>query len=155
MTNWINNKFGLQLSEEDLTSVKDFTLMWNIYDNLIFQSNFTIANAENEYQNVDFEDNELEEIFNYFKNRYIDNGETKDRFDNLNFRPNDRGEFVRDVLLENDQEVENKALAITIIIYRFRNNLFHGLKDFRVIDEQKDNFDNANRFLKIVINKFQ
>lgn len=155
MTNWINNKFGLQLSEEDLTNVKNFALMWNIYDNLIFQSNFTISNAENEYQNVDFEDNELEEIFNYFKNRYIDNGETNHRFDNLNFRPNDRREFVRDVLLENVQEARNKALAVTIIIYRFRNNLFHGLKDFRVIDEQNDNFDNANQFLKIVINKFQ
>ena len=46
MTDWINNKFGLQLSNDGLMNVKDFSLIWNIYDNLIFQSNFSIDLAQ-------------------------------------------------------------------------------------------------------------
>jgi hypothetical protein len=38
-------------------------------------------------------------------------------------------------------------LAISIIIYRYRNNLFHGIKDIPKIDAQIENFKNANSFL--------
>ena len=33
-------------------------------------------------------------------------------------------------------------------------NLFHGEKDITVIDQQKDNFDNANSFLMKLLNYF-
>ncbi len=155
MTDWINNKFGLQLSNNDLTNVKDFSLIWNIYDNLVFESSFSIENAENIYQEIEIGENEINEILEYFKSRYVKNGETNHRFNHLNFRTNDRMEFVRDVLSGNINDIKNKALAITIIVYRFRNNLFHGIKDFRIIDQQNDNFHNANQFLQIMINKFQ
>lgn len=34
-----------------------------------------------------------------------------------------------------------------IIIYRFRNKLFHGMKDIGRIDFQKDNIIHSNKFL--------
>jgi hypothetical protein len=37
--------------------------------------------------------------------------------------------------------------ALLVIVYRLRNNLFHGEKWEGGISGQKDNFDNANRVL--------
>ncbi|EXZ17289.1 hypothetical protein M067_4342 [Bacteroides fragilis str. J-143-4] len=37
------------------------------------------------------------------------------------------------------------------IIYRYRNNLFHGIKDVTTINYQKDNFIYANKMLKLFI----
>ena len=154
MTEWINNRFGLQLSDDDLRNVKNFSLIWNIYENIVFQSNFSIACAEQKYANRIFNIDEIQPTFEYFKNRYISNGATNGRFNQLRFRANDRKDFVHDVLLENITDNSNKILAITIIIYRFRNNLFHGLKDYRVIDQQDENFKNANKFIIIIMNNF-
>ena len=154
MTEWINNKFELDLSENDLVNVKNFSLIWNVYDNLVCQSEFSIARIEQEYSGKTFNADEIQPFFEYFKNRYIDNGSTNERFNYLRFRRNDREQFVRDVLLENITNTNSKVLAISIIIYRYRNNLFHGLKDFRFIDQQDVNFENANRFLMTIMNYF-
>ena len=35
--------------------------------------------------------------------------------------------------------------------YRYRNNLFHGIKDVTTINYQKDNFIYANKMLKLFI----
>lgn len=154
MIDWINNKFGLDLSEDEISNVRDFSLTWNIYDNLVCQSDFSIARIEQAYSNKVFSENEIRPFFEYFKNRYIENNNTNERFHYLRFRRNDREEFVRNVLLENITDLKSKVLAISIIVYRFRNNLFHGLKDFRFIEQQEINFDNANSFLRIIMNQF-
>lgn len=148
MINWINNKFGLNLTDEDLSELKNFTLLWNIYENTIFNRSFSIARLQQEILNRDLQIGNFNEVFNYFQNRYTENGITNDRFNHLNFRPNDQMALVRDCLLNINMVPQDKILSIGIIVYRFRNNLFHGLKDFMVIAEQHDNFRNANSYLK-------
>lgn len=32
MIEWINNKFGTNFTENDLASIKDFALAWNIFE---------------------------------------------------------------------------------------------------------------------------
>jgi len=154
MIEWINNKFGLNLVEDEIKNVRDFSLTWNIFDNLVCQSEFSIRRIEVEYSIIDFTNEEIQPYFEYFRNRYVAENVINERFNYLRFRSNDREEFVRDVLLGNILDIKSKVLAITIIIYRFRNNLFHGLKDFRFINQQEKNFDNANNYLRIIINKF-
>lgn len=154
MINWINQHLGIQLNEENLDSVKNFTLIWNVFEAKVFESNFTVDNAERVLNTREFTLDELDEFLAYFSNRYVANNETNERFERLNFRPNDRKNFVRDVLIGNNGEPGNIALAIMIIIYRFRNNLFHGLKEMRNIQEQQGNFEQANNFLKMIVERF-
>jgi len=154
MINWINTKFGLSLSESDLSNVKDFSLIWSIFDRHVCNSGFSITRIEQKYSYMKFDSKEMETFLDYFKKRYIENGVTNERFNKLRLRPNDRSKFVSDILLEGDYNPGNIALAITIIIYRYRNNFFHGLKEFRNIDKQDKNFEVANEFLKTIINKF-
>lgn len=83
----------------------------------------------------------LMHICNIVKQRFVTNGNLNPRFPYLHFRQNDRRSLVEDVLLG-------------INMNNNENNLFHGLKNMQEIDQQKDNFDNANNVLKIFLNYY-
>ena len=154
MREWINNKFGTDFTENDLLSIKDFSLIWNVFENMVCNNNCSVVQLANRLQPVHFELNKFSDSLEYFKNRYVTNGETNERFEHLNFRQNDRRNLVESVLLENDVEVSNIVLALSIIVYRYRNNLFHGLKEMQYIDQQRDNFENANAILIGILRHF-
>jgi hypothetical protein len=153
MRNWLNNRFGINLNEEDLTNVKDFTLIWNVFESSIFRSSFSIAKTEQKLKQQQFDINDFQQFLDYFKNRYVTNSTINGRFQNLNFRRNDRETLVTEVLLGNNENANDVLLAMIIIVYRFRNNLFHGEKDIQVIDQQKTNFKNANELLQLLLEK--
>jgi hypothetical protein len=148
MIRWINNRFGTDYSEADLNEIKNFTLLWNIYENIIFNTHFTVNQLENEInsRNLDFQ--QFQSCFNYYQNRYVENNMINQRFSYLNFRQNDREQLVRDVLLGAINTDNDRIFSIGIIVYRLRNNLFHGVKDYRNLNGQADNFIYANIFIQ-------
>jgi len=144
---WINNKFQTAFSNAELESIKDFSLIWNVFERYVCANYFTIARAEAALRLQNFNLNDFDAHLAYFKNRYIQNGQVNNRFANLNFRRNDREDFVKDVLLGTITSEHEVILALTIIVSRFRNNLFHGIKEIQLIDRQNENFHIANSFL--------
>ena len=64
----------------------------------------------------------------YSRDRYVADGQFSYHFDYLHLRANDAARLVRRVLTGEDGAPANSAAAVLIIVYRFRNNLFHGLK---------------------------
>jgi hypothetical protein len=151
MVDWINNRFDTNLSDRELNPIKDFTLLWNIFEKMIFNNSFSIPRMSEIIYESDMKIEDFNDIFIYFRNRYVTNREVNRRFYDLNFRNQKRMEFVRDTLIDENQN--DKILSVGIIIYRLRNNLFHGLKDFRNLSGQVENFLNANRFLQLFIEK--
>lgn len=103
---------------------------------------------------IEFEIEDFAEPLEYFKNRYVSNGITNGRFVRLNFRANERRKIVEGVLLEQNNSTQDIVLALSIIVYRYRNNLFHGLKKIRHIDKQRENFENANLVLIGILKHF-
>ena len=154
MIEWINNRFGTSFTKEQLINIKDFSLLWNIFENLVCENNCNVNRLEQRLNLVEFEFADFQENFEYFKGRYTENGTTNARFENMNFRNGDRKEFVANMLLGNDNLTSHIVLALTIIVYRYRNNLFHGLKNFRQIDQQEENFRNANQVLISILTYF-
>lgn len=153
MLQWINTRFGVNLQEEDITNIKDFSLIWNVFEGCgVFSANFSITKLESHIQNINFDLIEFQNQFTYFRDRYVTNGQTNNRFESLNFRRTDRKQFVADVLCDNLTTSRDIILALAIVVYRLRNNFFHGNKDIRVIDQQKENFINANSFLTTLLN---
>ena len=148
MIEWINNKFGTDYSVEELDEIKNFTLLWNIFENTIFNNRFSINLLEQEIINRNPNFEYFSDCFNYYQDRYLVEGSIGNRFQFLNFRRNDREQFVRDVLLGNVTADNAKILTIGIIVYRLRNNLFHGLKDYRHFNGQVGNFSQANIFIQ-------
>ncbi len=154
MIEWINDRFGTNYTEVELTNIKDFALLWNIFENLVCGNNCNVNHLDQRLNPVEFDIADFQENFDYFKDRYTSNGTTNERFEHLNFRNGNRKDFVANVLLENDNVTPDIVLALTIIVYRYRNNLFHGLKDFMQIDQQEENFRNANQILKSILKHF-
>ncbi|MDI1304503.1 MAG: hypothetical protein PSX42_06630 [bacterium] len=154
MREWINNRYGTNFDEEDLTNIKDFSLIWNVFEDNICGNNFSIQSLQQGLVNRNIDSNLFQEHLDYFKNRYVNAGAFTHRFQFLYFRNNDRQQLVEDVLLGVNNNSNDKILAIAIIVYRFRNNLFHGLKEIQHIDQQNKNFKVANRFLTTLIDNF-
>lgn len=154
MINWINNRFGTNFNESDIESIKSFSLIWNIFERYVCNNNFSIARAENEISVENFDIAKFQNHLDYFKNRYTENGNVNYRFAHLNFRANDRQQLVSDVLLGGVVEPCQVVLALIIIVYRYRNNLFHGIKDIQLIDQQNENFEIANSFLTTLLDYF-
>lgn len=154
MRQWLNNKYGTNFSEEDLKNIKNFSLIWNVFEANLCGNNFSIQRLQQGLANRNIDVNLFANHLTYFKNRYTENGKLTNHFQFLNFRPNDRQHLVESVLLGIDTNSKNIILAIAIIVYRFRNNLFHGLKEIQYIDQQNQNFEIANSFLTTLIDNF-
>ncbi len=154
---WITThvRGGKDIAEETLSLVADFTLIWALFEG-------TEAHGEDvvvvdELQSIaervshEFSDQRLDEFVAFWSNRYIEDGSTNHRFNRLNLTHGPHRTLVEDVLLENENSCVNRIHAILLITYRLRNNLFHGAKDVRHLDGQKDNLRYASDLLKTVL----
>lgn len=90
----------------------------------------------------------------YWRRRYFANGARDARFESLLFRANDREELVEAVLAEERGDAESVVAAVLLIIYRLRNNLFHGLKWQYGLADQEGNFRHANEVLMEVLERY-
>lgn len=144
---WINRRYHTHLNEANLVEVKNFALVWNIFEGSVCDSSFSIDKIEQKLNNRTIDTTIFQAHIDYFKDRYTTNGSVNNYFDRLNFRGRDSKNFVQRILLGENILMKDYVLAITIIVYRLRNNLFHGLKEMITIDGQRDNFNNANQFL--------
>ena len=158
---WIDDFLSLEikLTGDDIDSVRNFSLLWNLFEGLVCNKNASanaLKNAISDLQNrnkLKIED--YDKFLKYFTNRYIENGEINHRFNRLNLRLGDKPKLVEEVLKGNETAPEKVLLAILIIVYRYRNNLFHGEKSIYDLPNQIDNFRNANQLLMVFMEKWR
>lgn len=145
---WFYNKLNV-VDQNSQNAILHFSLLWSLFESKFCNEH---ANATSIYIKC----KELEEIFNnnqfnifliYFKDRYITNNSTNEKFNKLNFRGSDKQELVERVLKSETTNNVDIISALLIIVYRLRNNLFHGLKWQYDIQEQYSNFDMSNQLL--------
>ena len=91
------------------------------------------------------------DYFNAYQQRYLSGGRTNQSFEALLFRDNASDKkykkLLKSILENSEAEANKKVFACFIIIYRLRNNLFHGSKNIATIARQNDNFIKANKVL--------
>ena len=151
---WINRKIineGEKIEPNDVEEIRDFTLLWNLFENICCNKFAKIDEINNlidsKIDNFD-ENNEIfTETFEYFYQRYQD----KYRFIALNFNNKAMEKLASKILSDTYTDKNNKLKFIMSVIYRYRNNLFHGEKQMRYIRLQKENFKIANKFLMYFI----
>ena len=153
---WIDtNCFGGHtLRPKTFDMVSDFTLMWNIFEGVVCHNHADIRAfemlAEKIAQRVSLPA-EIEDGVRFWMSRYIAGAEFNHLFKDLYFRPNDRREHVEAVLRREKNDPCSQLLAVMIIIYRLRNNLFHGLKEIRTLNDQVSNLTMACRTLAAIL----
>jgi hypothetical protein len=151
VTEWINSKLGSALNEKAIKSIKDFSLVWNIFEDRACNNDPSVTVLEKFVDGISGSLVAAEEIttntFEYFNKKYVEKGKINLRFTFLNLKRSDNPAFVENTLLAKSPSLRDQALASLIIISRYRNNLYHALTDMTQIHEQKENFRIANRFL--------
>ena len=140
-----------QLSDTEREAIMHFSLLWSFFEGKALGTHANAGSivrlthrwAESGNLRMDaFEDSLI-----YFQRRYFDNGKPTDYFRGLHFRSNDKESLVRAVLNGEDMRDEDIVSGLLIIILRFRNNFFHGIKWAYGIRGQLSNFNNANVLL--------
>ena len=151
--NWlVNNAPGYdELSEEEKSEIMHFSLLWSLFEARVLNTSASPRSIQTKINSPEtaelLDHTEFENYRNYFSQRYIENGNTNFRFPHLHFRRNDNQGLVERVLKYETNDVSEVVIALLTIVYRYRNNFFHGIKWAYKFKEQLDNFRISNELL--------
>ena len=148
-----NTRGGTRLSQEAQDAVSAFTTMWNFFESTICENRASVAAFERALAR--WRPSEvpaataqiLDECLAFWRVRYRTPAGFGERFEGLYFRAGDRRAHVERVLSGEGDDASAKMLALMIIVYRLRNNLFHGLKSIEMLNDQVQNLSTATRCL--------
>lgn len=154
---WLKDFFAIDFTYPDLTnieSVKNFSILWNLFERYFCDKNASLKKIQDNINklsesNYSFPQIIYDDYYIYSRQRYLSEGKTNELFESLLFRASDNKykELLKSILRNSESESKKKVFACFIIIYRLRNNLFHGSKNIATIDEQNENFERANKVL--------
>ena len=139
----------------DRDAIKTFALLWSLFEAKVMGAEASarkIALAVDRWDAAgalaaELYDNEVA----YFRDRYFENGEFTFRFDKLQLRKWDLPDMIAAGIRGDADTPRERVLTVLIIIWRFRNNLFHGEKWTYDLQGQLDNFSHANAVLMRVL----
>ena len=131
----------------------NFAMIWNLFEYRCMGKKAQISKVNNLVESlISINNLEVDAIFDYFKDRYkvADNIYN---IESLSWRSNENTyrNFVIEKFRDTQCSHQNKIKAVLYIIFRLRNNLFHGEKDIAIINEQKQTFVLVNKFLMDLI----
>lgn len=132
----------------------NFAMIWNLFEDRCMGKKAQISKVDDFVNTLPSDLNlNVNIIFDYFKDRYTNQTNGDFRFGNLLWRGNEN--TYRNVVIEKFRDThcshQDKIKAVLYIIFRLRNNLFHGEKDIAIINEQKQTFVLVNKFLMDLI----
>lgn len=149
-----------QLSQEAIDAVSDFTLMWALFEasegqqlNNMLGRIISFAERVSDKVPTDL----LVSQIDYWSQRYTRRNEKTGHFEpsasfrHLGFNEPQHADLVFDVLVGNTQSKTNQIEACLLIVYRYRNRLFHGMKDVTRLNEQVENLNQASTTLQLLM----
>jgi hypothetical protein len=139
-------------SPEEREAISDFTLLWSMFESRVLDNSANakaiMAAVKQWHDGGALNAKPFADTLAYLCSRYFQNGQPTFRFHHLHLRQNDMPDLVRDVLSGKPTNVADECTVVFIVIYRFRNSLFHGHKWAYAIQEQLENFSHSNAALK-------
>lgn len=152
---WIDKFFdqGVKVDEKTLKEIEKFTVVWLIFEKYICEEEASLSKLDLVVDKVNENniDNAIyQETLEYFQNRYInDQGNTNEYFKGIFRSHENRYETICTNVLKGNFNSKKEILkGLIFLVYRYRNNLFHGVKDVLRLDDQFENFIHINIFLQ-------
>lgn len=156
-TEWLSHKVPgfSELSDEEKNAIVDFSFLWGLFEGTKMDGMCNVPRirqyveqlAANDYSSAF----DIEPYLEYLKNRYYKDGKVTHYFYGLHLERSGNPDEVLESLSNNDATTEVKTIGILIIVFRLRNNLFHGEKWQYSLKDQLGNFSWANNFLKCLL----
>jgi hypothetical protein len=129
-------------------AIFEFAILWSVFEGRALDARASatriveVVQAAEGSGRLDLEP--FQPHLEYFCARYFGDGQPSPHFMHLNLRAGDRPELVVRVLKRDPASDAECVAALLIVVYRFRNNLFHGLKWAYELKDQQENFEHAN-----------
>ncbi len=144
------------LSPQERRAIRDFSLLWSLYEGTRLNTQGSVGAIVNFTASLHIANRlAMQPAFRaavlHFRNRYYTEPGFNHAFDSLHFRARDRRPLVESVLSGMVDDDASILTALLIIVYRLRNNLFHGQKWAYGITNQLDNFRHASNILIAVM----
>lgn len=140
-----------ELSGAELDAIMHFVLLWSFFEAKVLatrgsaQAIITVARQWEAEGRLSLD--AFQESLAHFHDRYYHNGIFNEHFIDLNFQKRDNRLLVQSVLSGDKTSTGDIFSALLIIVYRLRNNLFHGVKWRYGIRGQLNNFEIATTLL--------
>lgn len=140
-----------QIKEDERQAILDFALLWSFFEARAMQTSGSsrriraLANKWGASGLINV--NDFAAPLAYFRQRYFNNGQPTVFYHGLQLRKNDFPSLVADVLRGDVTTPSDTLSALLIVVFRLRNNLFHGTKWAYGIQDQLTNFKYANAIL--------
>jgi hypothetical protein len=138
------------LTHEERNAIVDFSLLWSLFEARIL-NNHGSAKAIRDtvhrwHETGTLEASAYDKQLAYFRQRYFEGSFTY-HFEHLHLRSGDQKALVQSVIDGSNNDAVAVAATVLIIVFRYRNNLFHGIKWSYELAGQLDNFTHANNAL--------
>jgi hypothetical protein len=134
-----------------------FFMLWASVESKHFltRANFDLLKAFSKEHHESFYNlniKSIESTFDYFFNRY-QNDVLRQNLLNCNGRSNGKLDifFAETIAKPNTNEYE-KVLFILCVVFRFRNNIFHGVKEFKKWSDYSEPIGHCNAVLSQLLN---
>lgn len=141
-----------ELGQDEIEAINNFALLWSLFEAQVLNTNASVSAITSKItewaHNGRLQNLNIEYFTEYFRSRYVENGDFNYRFEHLHLRHNDNIKLVKSALLAQTEDTESLLSAWLIIVLRFRNNFFHGIKWAYEMKDQKSNFEIAGNLLK-------
>jgi hypothetical protein len=139
------------LEQDTIKVLGEFLVLWSLYEAKFFDTRYSNTSLKEKIDSGIICLNDLEMPLSYLKIRYLSNSRTtNETFEKLQLRGNDYPGEVRQAL-EGGGTPHEVTFAILVIVYRLRNNLFHGIKQTAMFNMQKENFQMASAILTDIL----
>lgn len=139
------------LPEDDRAAIFNFTFLWSLFEAKVMgnfaRADLICAKADEWRDAGTLDADQYDGDLAYFQQRYFANGEFTHHFAHLHLRPADQPDLVRSVLDGRNNDPCDRLLTVLMIVWRLRNNLFHGEKWAYQLQGQHANFTHANAVL--------
>lgn len=140
---------GFELKEETVLAIGKFAVLWNILEREKCENHCTASKIENLTLNPSDEWKQLAEVlqrrqeqFNLTEGQYIAR-----KLRQQGLTP-ERVKKIKDFLQSGG---ETNIVGGLFAIYRIRNNMFHGLKEWQMLDSQTELFNAVNKALERIL----
>lgn len=139
------------LPESDRRAIFDFAFLWSLFEAQIMENSASTTRIRERIDawaaRGELEAERFDAELDYFRARYFADGALTHHFPFLNLRAADHPVLVRAVVSGENNDPRDRMLGLLMIIWRLRNNLFHGEKWAYKLRDQLGNFTHANRVL--------
>lgn len=153
---WLDQHEGFAtLGSAEREAIHGFSLVWSLFEAKLLKNEGRVATIVEAVDQLfaagRVHPEATTEALAYWRGRYWTVDGATDHFEDLRFRANDRRDLVETVLSGAESGDGEVLKALLIIVYRLRNNLFHGFKWAYHFYDQRTNFELASQVLMATI----